>query len=449
MSTERQHFIDTTGDSKSISERHNVTAPIDRIVDGLWNLEQGDTTLKSLSVEEFTLLAARWQIPTSEHIVESLDKRKHDCGEQKNIGQEKNEHHHDDSSHDHDSGSPYSRLVPFKRYVLAQWSVQGPTAFFIFVFVSLQIILFIYYFVLLERDPRRPYLGWGLPFAKGAAGVLYPTLAFLLLSSCRRLGTFLRYWGWPARFINWDRSQHFHIILGCTLLFFALMHAASHLIGTFRSAVGQTTPLLYRFPHPITYSAMISTRAGSTGICALFILICITATSHPYIRHKYFQVFQVTHYLIYAFIALLLAHGSQGLIEPPVLGWWLIAPILAVLWDRIFRFIQHCRPVKNVSFSLIEDHTIILSIPKTSVTWSYKAGQYLLVRIAEVSWYEWHPYSVVASNDGQSILLYIQQAGDWSRRVIKHYQANMKITVTIDGPFGPLLCIACTHSCTL
>ena len=55
----------------------------------------------------------------------------------------------------------------------------------------------------------------------------------------------------------------FHAWLGCTLLFFALIHAISHLSGTFVQAVGSTSDLLGHFPHPITYTALVGTCAGS------------------------------------------------------------------------------------------------------------------------------------------------------------------------------------------
>jgi dual oxidase len=359
----------------------------------------------------FDLLLNRWNVPTQELVTEELDAK----------------------------SRIYESNLPLGRRLLAHWSVEGPMSTFVILFVCLQIAMGVYYFIHLATDKRIHVLGWGVAFAKLGAGVLYPTLAFVLLSSSRRLASFLRQWSWISKFINWDRSQSFHIFLGCTVLFFALLHALSHLSGTFVSAVGSESPLLPDFPHPITYRAMIGTRAGVTGIIALGILILIVLTSMPRVRMSWFQVFQHTHLLIWPFVVLLLVHGTGQLISPPVLGYWLIAPMLCVLWDRVPRTLNMFRPVKNCTFRVIEDKTVVISIPKTSMSWPYQPGQYLLVRVQEISFAQWHPYTVVGSTTNDSGVggeMFIHEQGDWSKALLHCVKAGRNLTVTLDGPFG-------------
>ena len=272
-----------------------------------------------------------------------------------------------------------------------------------------------------------------------AAGVLYPTLAFLLLSSSRRLATFLRRWWWVSKFINWDRSQHFHTCMAVTTLIFALVHGIAHLTGDFVQAVGSTSSLLPNFPHPITYRALLRTRAGVTGIVAISVLIAICVTSAPWVRRKKFQLFQGIHLLIWPFIVLLLVHGTGRLIASPVLGYWLIVPVLAVLWDRIPRTINMFRPTRGCTLRVLEDSTVVLSIPKESVAWQYRPGQYVLLRVQEISFWQWHPFTVVGStrDDFQSAgEVYVRAAGDWTAMLLARVKAGKTITVTLDGPFG-------------
>ena len=149
-------------------------------------------------------------------------------------------------------------------------------------------------------------------------------------------------------------------------------------------------------------------------------------------------MFQYTHLLIWPFVGLLLAHGSGALIEPPVLGYWLIVPMLCVLWDRIPRTALMFRPIKGATFEAIEDSTVMVTIPESSVDWTYKPGQYILVRVQEVSYFEWHPFSVVGSTqpDGIAGRVYIRNVGDWTGALLKRTSAGLPMTLTVDGPFG-------------
>ena len=384
---------------------------VDTLLHHLWRLEGDVACSDSVDRQQFDGLVSRWRVPSQLPTTEQLDAK----------------------------SRVYESELPIGRRLLAHWSVEGPMSTFVMAVVSLQIALGLYYFIHFADDPRIHVLGWGVAFAKLGAGVLYPSLALVLLSSSRRLATYLRQWRWMSKFINWDRSQLFHACLGVTILFFALLHALSHLGGTFVRAVGSTSPLLPNFPHPITYRALLRTRAGITGIIALSILLLIVAASLPRVRRSSFQLFQYTHLLIWPFVALLLVHGTGSLIQSPVLGYWLIVPMLAVLWDRVPRTVNMLRPVLGSTVRSIEDSTVMVSIPKSSVGWSYKPGQYILLRVQEVSFGQWHPFTIVGStNSGGEMAgrLYVRQVGDWTGELLKRTQAGKTVTVTLDGPFG-------------
>ena len=405
------------GEAKALKMEDAPTA-VDTLVHHLWSLPSQHSLPPSLSATSFDALAQHWHVPSQALATEVLDAK----------------------------SRVYESELPIGRRLLAHWSVEGPMSTFVILFCWLQTALGVYYFVHYAQSDLRDVLGWGLPFAKGAAGVLYPTLAFLLLASCRRLATFLRRWRWVSLFVNWDRSAYFHAFLGVTVLVFATIHAISHLAGTFRDAAANPdSPLLSNhFPHPVTYRAMVGTRAGITGIIAFAILLLIVATSHPRVRRSRFQLFQYTHLLIWPFVALLLAHGTDRLIASPVLGYWLIVPLLCVLWDRVPRLLNMFRPVHDASFEVLADSTVVLSIPASSVTWQYKPGQYLLVRVQEVSFGEWHPFTVVgstkeaggASGTGTAGRVYMRKAGDWTGALLQRVKEGKAMTVTLDGPFG-------------
>jgi respiratory burst oxidase len=69
--------------------------------------------------------------------------------------------------------------------------------------VALQVAIGLWQMVIYIRKPLvRAAFGWGVILAKASAGVLYPTLFFMLLSMSRHFSTFLRRSYWISRFVN-------------------------------------------------------------------------------------------------------------------------------------------------------------------------------------------------------------------------------------------------------
>ena len=419
------HSLDTNKDGKltraeltsalELEARHlrldHAGCPrIDTICASLWRCAASDC----VDADEFLQLARSWHIPSQTKVMESVD----------------------------GAAVAYERQLPLKRRLLAHWSVEGPMSTFVMAVVGLQVALGIYYLVHIHNSPLFAVLGAGLVVAKGAAGVLYPTLALVLLSSSRRLGTALRGWGWPSRFINWDRSQHFHIVMGWTILVAGTIHGLAHLSGTFVQAADHPNDALLQahgFPVPISYSRMVATRAGTAGILSLAILFAIVVTAHGPFRRRLFNVFQLSHLLIFALVVTLLVHSSQGLIQAPVLGYWLIAPMLAVLWDRLGRTYQMARKAPGVTVRLSSNSLCIISIPVLSVSWTYSPGQYVLLRCPEVSWWQWHPFTIVGVSQGvevRAIEVYMKVSGDWTQAVYSRCERGQALTFSVDGAFG-------------
>lgn len=83
--------------------------------------------------------------------------------------------------------------------------------------IALQIAFGTWQLVIYIMNPvTRAAFGWGVVAAKVSAGVLYPTLFFMLLSMSRHFSTFLRRSYLISRFVNWDLSQAFHIRMSCS-----------------------------------------------------------------------------------------------------------------------------------------------------------------------------------------------------------------------------------------
>ncbi|KAK0741613.1 hypothetical protein B0T21DRAFT_432690 [Apiosordaria backusii] len=222
--------------------------------------------------------------------------------------------------------------------------------------------------------------GWGVVMAKTCAGALYPTFFFLILSMSRYFSTFLRRSYYISRFINWDLSHEFHIRISCVALVLATLHAIGHLGGSFiwgsRKENEDTVAILLgpdAVPRP--YIDYVRSLPGFTGITALGLFYILALLSIPPVRKWNYEVFQLGHLLMYPIIGLLMAHGTAGLLQWPIFGYWLAFPTLLVLIERLVRVLVGFHKI-TASLRVLDAETVAIKakIPSERI-WKYHAGQ--------------------------------------------------------------------------
>ena len=331
----------------------------------------------------------------------------------------------------------YLKTISWPRRLRAMWEVEGPEYCFIAFVVSTQVALGAWQCVKYATGAQyQAAFGWGVAFAKFNAGALYPTIFFLLLSMSRWFQTYLRKWYYISRFINFDKSQSFHVYISVCTLTLASLHALGHLSGTFvfgsrMSRQPSVTVLLGEDAVPRAYVDYVRSVPGWTGLTALSLLYIIGLLSMPYIRSKSYEIFQLGHLLMYPFIGLIMAHGSQALLQFPVMGIVIALPTLLVIIERMARFlsVSHKIPAK---LEILDEDTVMITctIPKRRI-WRYKAGQYVFLCVPQLSFFQWHPFTI-STCIGREMQLHIKTDGNWTEKLrdldLKH--------VSIDGPFG-------------
>ena len=330
--------------------------------------------------------------------------------------------------------------LPMRRRVRAYWAVHGPTILFMTFVVALQLGFGLWqglkYF--LGQEYRDAY-GLGVGFAKLAAGALYPTLFFMLLSMSRHFSTFLRRNYIISRFINWDLSQEFHIRMSIAGLVLATMHAIAHLSGTLvqgsrASRQDAVARVIGPESVPRTYGSYVRSLPGWTGITALLCFWLISLFSMPFIRNKNYEVFQLGHLLMFPMIGMLCAHGTAMLLQHPMLGYWLAFPTLLVLFERVWRFLRGFMRVPARVRVLDTDAVLLTCKHPKGQDWKYNAGQYILLQVPDISFFQWHPFTVSYCK-GDVLHVHIKFEGDWTT-ALKDLPEDRDIRVGIDGPFG-------------
>ena len=366
---------------------------------------------QALDFTEFTDLAKTWEIPTQSRC-QSVE----NC-----VSDEEQE------------------LTFFQR-IGAWFSLEAPRVIFVSFVVSVQIALCVWQFWrFMSEATARHALGWGVVVAKTAAGPIYPTIFFMMLSMSRWLATWARVVPGIRRIVNWDLYRGFHIYMTCSCLFFATIHAIGHICGDFvwgsRPDHAQAVVAFWGIAwSDVSYSKFFQIIPGWSGVVALGIFWIIFCLSMPAVRRWSFEVFQIGHLLLYPFIGFLCAHGTLALLQPPMLGYWLAAPAALVLFERMHRVYRGFIHLPARAEALDKD-TITLDIRRRwGRPWRYSAGQYVLLQVPSMSRWQWHPFTI-SSCDSDRITLHIRTDGDWTKQ-LRRMTEERHFFVGIDGPFG-------------
>lgn len=180
-----------------------------------------------------------------------------------------------DTQNNDEEDKALEKKIPLWRRVRAYWAVHGPVIAFTTFVVALQIAFGLWQGMIYVNNPQaRAALGWGVILAKLCAGVLYPTLFFMLLSMSRHLQTFLRKSYTISKIINFDLAQMFHIRISIAGLFFATLHAIGHLTGSMLTGSEpgrQQAVAEYLGPEavPRPYIRYVRSLPGWTGLVAI------------------------------------------------------------------------------------------------------------------------------------------------------------------------------------
>jgi dual oxidase len=335
------------------------------------------------------------------------------------------------------------KRMSYARRLRAYWEVHGPEYGFLALVVSMQLAFGIWQLVkYLTTSPYRETFGWGVVLAKTSAGVLYPTMFFLVLSMCRWLSTGLRRFYWISRFVNWDLSQEFHIKMSCVALVFASLHAIGHLTGSMLYASrpaqqDEVAALLGPEAVPRPYVAWIRSLPGWTGLVTFGMFWVIGGTSLPWVRRKSYETFQLGHLLMFPIFALLMAHGTMGYLQWPMMGYFLAFPVLLVLTERIVRTCNGFSPLSAYLEVLDKETVCITVMMPSSRNFDYRAGQYVLLQVPDLSRWQWHPFTI-STCIGNELQLHIKTDGNWTGKLRKmgSSQEPKKIKIGIDGPYG-------------
>lgn len=183
------------------------------------------------------------------------------------------------------------------------------------------------------------------------------------------------------------------------------------------------------------------TNDVSFGIVGLVAMDVLLLFSVGFWRQRFYNIFLISHILGIIFLPIGLALHMPGTIP------WVITAAGIYGLDLLIRIIKTrictatLRPIPELGVTRIE-------IPHLNAGW--RPGQHVRLRVIStglgtLGWMEIHPFTI-ASAGGDSLILLVKKAGDWSNKLYNVATKNDAIysgggnstraTVWIEGPYG-------------
>ncbi|AES64681.1 putative ferric-chelate reductase (NADH) [Medicago truncatula] len=182
--------------------------------------------------------------------------------------------------------------------------------------------------------------------------------------------------------------------------------------------------------------------ANLAGVISLVAGLLMWVTSLPGVRTWNFELFFYTHQLYIIFIVFMALHIGDFIFAMAA------GPIFLFVLDRFLRFCQSRKTVNVISSRCLPCGTVemVLSKPQNL---RYNALSFIFLQVRELSWLQWHPFSVSSSPlDGKNhIAVLIKVLGKWTgglRERITDGDAtedlsvppHMVVTASVEGPYG-------------
>lgn len=178
-----------------------------------------------------------------------------------------------------------------------------------------------------------------------------------------------------------DRTLFYHKIMGKLAFFTGMMHTMSYFLDP------RMPTYLGRWE---VFMALVENQMNTSGTYMMYGLLGIAVTSMPYIRRNLFEVFYYLHFF-FIFGITVGAFFHTGILVPC---------LAALTWgfDLVIRKVvmAGARYPMQGRIKIISDTVVELSFPKVR-GFDFNPGQYIYVAVPELSFLQFHPFSISSS----------------------------------------------------
>lgn len=370
------------------------------------------------------------------------------------------------------TSTPYKPETWVDRWRLWMINEGGKRLFFTF-FVLLHVLVivfgFLYYDTSDDLKGARKTFGITYPIARSAALVLHVEVAFILLPICRNFISLLRRTPLNS-YIPFDKNITFHKAVAWGICLFTFIHIAAHMVNFARLAFADPLAKTPGERFVVWLIANFTTGPGVTGWIMTASLAIMVWYAIEKRRRANFEKFWYTHHLFIVFFLNWQLHGMFCMIQPdrePFCTWnsigvfwryWLTGGVIFT-FERILREVRSRHRTYISKVIQHPSNVMELQIKKEKTT--TRAGQYIFLSCPEISYFQWHPFTLTSAPEEDYISVHIRIVGDFTRELAaavgcdfdskeKGVEAGGKLIgtntnppvnrvlprVMVDGPFG-------------
>jgi predicted ferric reductase len=170
-----------------------------------------------------------------------------------------------------------------------------------------------------------------------------------------------------------------------------------------------------------------------SGLLAQVMLLAVAMTSLERVRRLNFRRFTLVHCLNGLFVV-----GTCVHYYPAV--FWLVAPVLVYVMYRIVSVFTRTRS-GIVTARALDESIVQLQLRRDGVdvgSQDFVPGQYVYIKVDEISTNEWHPFTISSSplRDQATLSLDVKVQGPFTTRLLQLVRSGSLSTAQVDGYYG-------------
>ncbi|KAM0751200.1 NADPH oxidase B [Meredithblackwellia eburnea MCA 4105] len=319
---------------------------------------------------------------------------------------------------------PTTRWERWKVYMIN----EGSRRIFVCVWVFLHAVIYCFGFLNVNNlNNARHTFHITYPIARSAALVLHFDVAFLMFPVCRNFISILRR-GPLNGVIPFEKNITFHIAVAWSIVFFTVVHVVAHIFNAVWLAL-LSAPASDPKTRFLTFWAVsFVTGPGITGWIMNFVLGIMVWFAMEKRRRANFERFWYSHHLFIVFFVNWQLHGMFCMIKPDrppycdprqvgvFWKYWIWGGAIYI-YERILREVR-ARHRTYISKVILHPSKVVeIQIKKEKTT--TRAGQYIFLNCPEVSYWQWHPFTLTSAPEEDYISVHIRIVGDFTEALAR------------------------------
>ncbi|PPQ96953.1 hypothetical protein CVT26_005975 [Gymnopilus dilepis] len=315
-------------------------------------------------------------------------------------------------------------------YKFNVWMInEGGRQLFFGTWIFLHLVVTAFGFVHYQtRDSfvtARGNFGITFAIARTAALVLHVDVIFILLPVCRNFVSLLR--RTPLNdIIPFDKNLTLHKATAWSMVIGTVVHIVAHMVNFYKLSLLAGPSPGKRFLAFL--GANFVTGPGVTGwimTAALGIMVYFAREKQ---RRAHFERFWYSHHLFIVFFINWQLHGMFCMIKPDrppycsynTIGvfwrYWLVGGVIWI-FERILREIRS----RHVTYihKVIQHPSNVMEIQIKKEKTTTRAGQYIFLSCPEISYFQWHPFTLTSAPEEDYISVHVRVVGDFTTALAK------------------------------